>query len=168
VSRNMTPPKKIPGDSTDIIVQLGKIQTQTDYIAKSVDTLSSQLAKTEEQRIANWIEYKIQHERVVESAMAAAKKAEEAEGLACQKSDELEKNTGEKITEVRRSFLVLETEANAKIGEMTKLVNDLKEKISPLLVAHRILVWVTIFFASSIGLLLWGIFTHTVAITFKP
>jgi len=149
------------------IERLANIEAQTDYIAKSLDTLTAQLAKTEEQRVTNLIEYKIQHEKVVEAAVSAAKKADDAEKAAIRKAEEIEKASTKEITEVKKSFNVLENDVKDRIGETVKMVNELKDKISPLLVAHKILVWVTIFFASSIGLLLWGIFTHTISVMFN-
>jgi hypothetical protein len=150
------PPKKVVIDNSNIDGRLIQIETQTDYIAKSMDILTSQFTKTEEQRVANLIEYKIQHERVVESAIQASKKA-----------DLVETAANREITEVKRSFTTLETEVKDRINETIKIVDDLSDKIDPLLSAHKILVWVTIFFASSIGLLLWGIFTHAVTIVYN-
>lgn len=125
-------------------VRLGLIEQQLGFLTNSIETLGDKIDKTEDTRSANLLDYVRQHSDVVAEV----------------------KSANNKVDTLRTKFDISETSIIDKFEVVDKRFDDWETKINPLLTAHKILVWVTIFFASSIGLLLWGIFTHTVAISF--
>lgn len=125
-------------------VRLGLIEQQLGSVNETLRALANKIDRTEDTRGLNLLEYVKQHGDVVADA----------------------RDANRKIDALRTEFNASEMDTNDAFEELEKRFDDWDSKISPLLTAHKILVWVTIFFASSIGLLLWGLFTHTVALSF--
>ena len=135
----MTPPK---GTSTP--ERLSTIEAQTTYIVKQVDALIAQFAAAEKIRADNLVEYKVQHASVVSQC-----------------------------NDTEADLVKLETRVNEIVKEdgvidtIRKSISTLDDKIAPLITAHKILVWVAIFFGTSIGVLVWGIITHTISVIYN-
>lgn len=125
-------------------VRLGLIEQQLSSMNETLKSLANKIDKTEDTRGLNLLDYVKQHSDVVADA----------------------RDANRKIDTLRTEFNASEMDTSDAFEELEKRFDDWDEKISPLLTAHKILVWVTIFFASSIGLLLWGLFTHTVVLSF--
>ena len=149
----MPPPRKTPESTTPTengdtklttAVRLGLIEQQLGSMNETLKTLANKIDKTEDTRGLNLLDYVKQHSDVVADA----------------------RDANRKIDLLRTEFNASETDTAVAFEALEKRFDDWDNKISPLLTAHKILVWVTVFFASSIGLLLWGLFTHTVALSF--
>jgi septation ring formation regulator EzrA len=134
----------MPPPKSKNAVRLGKIELQLGYLTDSIKTLSIQIEKTENTRNESLLNYVQEHSKVVNNCA---------------------ENTKD-LNSLRTEFDASLNNTVENFSTFEKRIDDWDKKISPLLTAHKVLVWVAIFFASSIGLLLWGIFTHTVSVIF--
>ncbi len=135
----MTPPK-----GTSTLERLSTIEAQTTYIVKQVDNLIEQFAAAEKTRADNLVEYKVQHASVVGQCNSTAADLKKLE---------------DKVKDIVKEDGIIDT--------IKKNISALDDRIAPLLTAHKILVWVAIFFGTSLGVLVWGIITHTVSIVYN-
>lgn len=125
-------------------VRLAQIEQQLVFLNGAINTLGDKIDNTENTRGINLLEYVKQHGEVVADAKEANKK----------------------VDALKIEFYASKLDTDDSFEVLEKRFDDWDDKIGPLLTVHKVLVWVTIFFASSIGLLLWGIFTHTVSLSF--
>jgi hypothetical protein len=132
------------GDKLTTAVRLGQIEVQLGYLTDSIKSLGIQIERTETTRSASLLEYVQAHSKIVADC----------------------KDNTEDLQSLRTEYEASLIDAAQSFTVINKKISDWGEKINPLLTAHKILVWVAIFFASSIGLLLWGIFTHTVSLIY--
>jgi hypothetical protein len=145
---------------------LGRIEAQLDYLITGVDKLTTQFAKAEDSRASNWVEYRTAHTQLAMQCEAHERRlcSTEEEITELMSNTESAFDGAEKA--VKDEFTKIREATDTRFGAFSKLITDLDNKISPLLFAHKILVWVSIVLGTSIAALLWGIFTHTIAITF--
>ena len=173
----MTPRKPKPGLELTDGERLARIEQQNEGILDAVKTLTTQFTRAEEQRVANWIEYRTAHERVVAQCEIQEKRITGIEGELVDYIQASDAAMDAAAREVKAGFNTVAKEVEAEItkivektdikfGAFNGMIKKLDDKISPLLFAHKILAWVAIGLGSAVAGLLWGILTHAITISF--
>lgn len=147
----MTPPPKtrISKDENVEVVEtaerLARIETQLTYLNTSWTTISKQITDSETERNKQWLEYTKSHSEVVNTSTGNTQKIASLESTV--------NNLAMTVSDLKDLH--------------EEDVNDINNKIDPLLTMHKVLIGVSIFFASSMGALIWAILTHTIVLTYK-
>lgn len=127
------PPDKMPLTNSS---KIDVIATQVEYLVKTFDELRAQMNEFEDKRTAEWVEYKVEHAKVVDITNK---------------------------TESRIQFMEVDTKTKfARIGED---LDKLKESVAPLVAANKIVTWIGGILGASVIIFIWSIITHAVTIT---
>jgi hypothetical protein len=126
--------------SLSTVDRLARIETRLDFLVDSVASLSEQIRDSDEAREANWLEYLKNHADVTSTV----------------------KSNTQKISALESSSTNLASSIEGLKELHCSDIDRLDDELAPIKTMHKVLIWVSIFFATSIGGLIWALLTHTV------
>jgi len=123
-------------------VKLDVLAKQMEYTVKAVDEIKVSLSCFEKKRAEEWVEYKVEHARVV---------------------DDIEDVNG-KYSQLDRDFGGKYSKLDKDTQQLQRDLQTLKDAIAPLIISNKILIWIGGILGTSVIIFVWSLITHAVEV----